>query len=324
MNEVLVVADRFGGQWSEVTFELLGAGREVAKGVEGVLSVAALGRDVVDQAQDLGAADVVLCADAPELEPFVPELHLQVVEGLVRSRTPRVVLLPNTFAGMDLAAPLAARLGLPLVSYCRRVWVEDGSVLTHSQIYGGKLVAEVALQGPGVLALVAGSYPAEAGRASGSPAVERIPVPALEGLRTRFVRLIEPERGDVDITREEILVAVGRGIGDRENLGLAEDLAAALGGAVCASRPLVDNGWLPRNRQVGKSGVTVKPKLYLAAGISGAPEHLEGMRNAELIVAINTDAKAPIFDVAHYGVVGDVLEVLPALTEEIRRRKAQG
>ncbi|MDR7607009.1 MAG: electron transfer flavoprotein subunit alpha/FixB family protein [Armatimonadota bacterium] len=323
-GDVLVVAERFGEQWTEVTFELLAAGRELAQGLGGTLSVAALGRGTTDQVKALGAADVVLYADAPELEAFVPEVHLRVLEAVVRSRQPRAVLVANTSTGMDLAAPLAARLGVPCVAYCRRVWVEDGTVVAHSQVYGGKLVAEVALEGPGVLALVAGSYSAEAGRGTGSPAVERIPLPALEGLRSRFLRLIEPEAADVDITREEILVAVGRGIGDRENLGLAEELAEALGGAVCASRPLVDNGWLPKNRQVGKSGLTVKPKLYLAAGISGAPEHLEGMRSAELIVAINTDPKAPIFDVAHYGVVGDVLEILPALTEEVRRRKGEG
>ncbi|GBD30927.1 Caffeyl-CoA reductase-Etf complex subunit CarE [bacterium HR32] len=324
MGEVLVVAERFRGDWTEVTFELLAAGRQLAQGLGGTLSVAALGHGTTDQVRALGAADRVLYADAPELEAFVPEVHLRVLEAVVRSRQPRAVLVANTSTGMDLAAPLAARLGVPCVAYCRRVWAEDGQVLAQSQVYGGKLVAEVVLEGPGVLAVVAGSYPAEAGRVSGSPAVEEIPLPPLEGTRTRFVRFVEPEAADVDITREEILVAVGRGIGDRENLGLAEELAAALGGAVCASRPLVDNGWLPKNRQVGKSGLTVKPKLYLAAGISGAPEHLEGMRNAELIVAINTDPKAPIFDVAHYGVVGDVLEILSALTEEVRRRKAQG
>lgn len=320
-NEVLVVAEHHKGHWSDVTFEMLGAGRNLAEGLGGTLSVAALGRGVRAQAQFLGAADVVLCADAPELEAFTPEVYLRVLGPLIAARAPRVVLLPNTSMGMDLAAPLSVRLGVPLVAYCRQVWVEDGKIVARSQIYGGKLVAEVALEGRGILAVMAGSFPADAGRALGPPRVETVPLPPLDGVRTRFTRLIEPEASDVDITRQEILVAVGRGIGDRENLSLAEELAAALGGVVCASRPLIDNGWLPKNRQVGKSGLTVKPKLYLAAGISGAPEHIEGMKDSELIIAINSDPRAPIFDVAHYGVVGDLFDLLPAIAEAVRRRK---
>jgi electron transfer flavoprotein alpha subunit len=136
-----------------------------------------------------------------------------------------------------------------------------------------------------------------------------------------FKKYIEPEAGDVDITQKDVLVAVGRGIGGQENLELAEELAAALDGAVCGSRPVIDQGWLPLSRQVGKSGLSVKPKLYIAAGISGAPEHVEGIKGSELIIAINSDARAPIFNVAHYGIVGDALDLLPALTEQVRAAK---
>jgi electron transfer flavoprotein alpha subunit len=144
----------------------------------------------------------------------------------------------------------------------------------------------------------------------------------LDDLKVGFVKWIEPAGGDVDITQQAILVSIGRGIGGAENIELAEELAAALGGAVSASRPVTDAGWLPKTRQVGKSGLTVKPKVYLALGISGAPEHLEGMRNSELIIAINTDPKAPIFDVAHYGATCDMLDLMPALTEAVRARQA--
>ncbi|MDR5695748.1 MAG: electron transfer flavoprotein subunit alpha/FixB family protein [Armatimonadota bacterium] len=319
-NGVLVVAENLKGQWNDVTFELLAAGRSLASSLGGTLSVAALGHGISDSVQSL-SADVVLCADAPELGTFIPEVYLRVLESLIAQRTPRVVLVANTSIGMDLAAPLSSRLEMPLVAYCRKVWAEGGKVLAQSQIYGGKLMAEVVLEDRGILAVMAGSFPPDAGKASGNPQVEAVPLPPLDGVRTRFVSLVEPDASDVDITRQEILVAVGRGIGDKENLPLAEELADELGGVVCASRPLIDNGWLPKTRQVGKSGLTVKPKLYLAAGISGAPEHIEGMKDAELIIAINSDPRAPIFDIAHYGVVGDLFEILPAIAEALRQRK---
>lgn len=145
---------------------------------------------------------------------------------------------------------------------------------------------------------------------------------AVEAPKIVFKKYIEPDTSDVDITKQDVLVAVGRGIQSQDNLALAEDLAAAVGGAVCASRPVIDQGWLPLSRQVGKSGMSVKPRLYLALGISGAPEHWEGMQGARVIVAINTDPKAPIFDGAHYGAVADVLDVIPALTEKIKAKRA--
>ncbi|MDT7947206.1 MAG: electron transfer flavoprotein subunit alpha/FixB family protein [Thermoflexus sp.] len=320
-QEVLVVAETLKGRWSEVTFELLAAGKALARDLGGPLSVVAMGDGITALAKSLGAADLVLCAEDPALADFNPEAYLSVLEAVISQRAPRVILVANTSMGMDLAAPLAVRTGLPLVAYCRRAWVEDGKIVAQSQIYGGKIMAEVVLEERGILSVLTGSFPGEAGKVEGEPNVQAFPVPPLEGVRTKVMRLMEPEAADVDITRQEILVAIGRGIGDKENLYLAEELAEALGGVVCASRPIIDYGWLPKTRQVGKSGLTVKPKLYLAAGISGAPEHIEGMKDSELIIAINTDPRAPIFDVAHYGVVGDLFDLLPALTEAIRERK---
>lgn len=168
-----------------------------------------------------------------------------------------------------------------------------------------------------VVGVLGGMFPANAGKQSGSPAIEDFPAPDLSSLSVTFKKLIQPEGGDVDITTQDILVSIGRGIQSNENIPLANELAAKLGGAVSCSRPLVDSKWLPKSRQVGKSGLKVKPRLYLALGISGAPEHIEGMKDAGLIVAINSDPKAPIFDYAHFGVVGDVLEIIPALTGKI-------
>jgi electron transfer flavoprotein alpha subunit len=182
------------------------------------------------------------------------------------------------------------------------------------------MLADVQVGGsPAILMVLPGSY--RPTTQAGEGRVESRAMPALAGPgAVCFEELIQPEGGDVDITRQEILVAVGRGIQQKENLELAEELAAAMGGAVCASRPVIDQGWLPATRQVGKSGMTVKPKCFLALGISGAPEHIEGMKDSELIVAVNTDPNAPIFDVAHYGVVADMLDLVPALTEAMKAK----
>ncbi|MFQ6090607.1 MAG: electron transfer flavoprotein subunit alpha/FixB family protein, partial [Candidatus Bipolaricaulia bacterium] len=204
--------------------------------------------------------------------------------------------------------------------------LEDGKVIATSQICGGTVLVEAELTGEqGVTAVMPGAFPAAEGRAAGAPQVEKMGPPApLEGLRTVFKRLIEPEVGDIDISQEPVLVAVGRGIEREENIKLAVELAEALGGRLCASRPIVDRGWLPMTRLVGRSGMAVKPKLYLALGISGAPEHIEGMKSAELIVAVNSDPSAPIFNVAHYGVVSDLFKVLPPLITELRGSAAGG
>src|SRR3989304_4676465 len=188
---------------------------------------------------------------------------------------------------------------------------------------GGKVGAPAAASPPPALfGILPGSRPAEKGRGEKAPAVEEVPVELAEAARVKFKKYLEPEAGDIDITQQAVLVSVGRGIQNQDNLALAEELAAAPGGAVSGSRPVIDQGWLPLSRQVGKSGASVKPKLYLALGISGGPEHQGGVRNSELIVAVNTDPGAPIFAIAHFGVCADSLDIVPALTEEIKRRKA--
>jgi len=246
-----------------------------------------------------------------------------VLEAVIQEISPRLVLLGSTSVGLDLLSLLSARSGLPCLDNCTRLEVQDGRIMATSQIYGGKVFAEVELPAPTALvAVVPGMFSAEAGKVSGKPGV--VPVAVLADLpapRTTFRKWIEPPPGDVDITKVPILVSIGRGIQNAENLRMAEELAELLGGAVCGSRPVIDQGWLPLTRQVGKSGMTVKPKLYLALGISGAPEHQEGMKNSELIVAVNTDAGAPIFGVAHFGAVADLFEVVPALTEQIKLKR---
>ena len=315
-NDVLVLVEHRDGTVTEGTFEILGRARELASQAGGQAVALLLADEVGPLAEQLGGTSVVAIED-PALAEFSPSVYQGALAPIVRERAPLLLLVPNSGVGMDVAGGLSGAIGLPLAAFATAVALDDGAPVVTCQLYAGKIEARVRFRdGRGISTVVAGAYPASAGRVTGSPHVERVPMPTIDH-RVRFRRLIRPEAGDVDITREGILVSVGRGIGEQDNIELVEELAAALGGAVSSSRPIADAGWLPRTRQVGKSGLRVKPRLYLALGISGAPEHLEGMRDAELIVAVNTDPRAPIFGVAHFGAVADVLEVVPALTKRL-------
>lgn len=316
-NDIFVLAEHLNGKVADISYEMIGKAKQLAAELGGRAVAVLLGSGARSLGDSLGA-DTVLVVDDPALEHFNPEAYGRVLAALIREHAPRLVMMGNTSVGMDLAAGLSITTGRPLVAYVNGLAAEAGAVVATSQIYGGKIQAEAVPEGEGaIVTCLAGAFPADAGR--GSAPIEQIASPApLDGLKVKFVRWIEPDRSDVDITQQPVLVSIGRGIGGQENIELAQELADALGCAVSASRPVTDAGWLPKTRQVGKSGLTVKPKVYLALGISGAPEHLEGMRGAELIVAVNTDPKAPIFDVAHYGATCDMLDLLPALTEKVK------
>ena len=322
-SDVFVTVELLKGKISDVTFELLGKGRELADGFGGKLIAVLLGSGVKDLTDQLGCANSVVYVDDPALAQFSPEAYQRILSSLIKDRQPRLTLIPNTSMGMDLAGPLSAELNLPLVAYGTGISIDGDGLSVTSQLYGGKVNVESGFDvGQAIVAVLAGSFSAETGRSTNPPTVEEVkPSVSLADVRVKFKALIEPEAGDVDITKEEKLVSIGRGIQSKENIEVAQDLASALGAAISASRPIIDSGWLPKSRQVGKSGMSVKPKLYLALGISGAPEHLEGMKDAELIIAVNTDPKAPIFDVADYGVVGDLFEIVPALAEKVKAAK---
>lgn len=319
-NDVFILAEYLNGKLADITYEMAGKARQLAAAFGGKAVVVLLGSGAKGLAESIGA-DSVLYVDDAALAEFNPEAYGRVLAALITERGPRVVMMGNTSVGMDLGAGLSVTTGLPLIAYVNGLAADGGTLVATSQIYGGKIQAEAAPDGEAcIVSCLAGAFPADAGRAgAGSAPVEKIasPVP-LGDLKVKFVKLIQPAGGDVDITQQPILVSIGRGISGQENIELAQELAEALGCAVSASRPVTDAGWLPKTRQVGKSGLTVKPKVYLAFGISGAPEHLEGMRGAETIIAVNTDAKAPIFDVAHYGATCDMLDLLPALTEKVK------
>jgi electron transfer flavoprotein alpha subunit len=311
-DDILVLVEHHAGAVAEPTHELLGKAGQLGRPI-----ACLLGHGARSLAEGL-SAETVLSVDHPALEQFIPEAYAATLAALVADRAPRLALIANTTVGMDIAGALSGRTGWPLVAYCTALDLEGETIVATSQLYGGKMRAEVEVDGPAIASVIAGSFAPASG---GSPVVEDVAAPDLGELHTEFLTRVEPEVSDVDITAEEVLVSVGRGIGGEENIELAEELANALGATVSGSRPVTDAGWLPKTRQVGKSGRKVRPKLYLACGISGAPEHLEGMSEAELIIAINSDQTAPIFDVAHYGTTLDLFDVLPAITEQLEAVK---
>jgi electron transfer flavoprotein alpha subunit len=311
-NDIFVITEHLDGKFSDVSFEMIGKAKELASTLGGQTVAIALGNGT---SANVFSSDSTIYVDDANLAQFNPEAYGKVIEALVKEKSPRLIMFGWTATGMDLAAWLSARLGKPCVAYARDLCIENNALIVNSQVYGGKMIADVAPEGDmAIVAVLAGSFPVEAGQ--GSTAATQVASPvSLDGLKTKFVEAIKPAGGDVDITAQTKLVSVGRGIGSKDNIELAEELAQKLGATVSSSRPVVDAGWLPRTRQVGKSGLKVKPKLYLMLGISGAPEHLEGMKSAELIIAINTDKKAPIFNVAHYGTTADLFEVAEAMLE---------
>ncbi|MCB9111575.1 MAG: electron transfer flavoprotein subunit alpha/FixB family protein [Anaerolineales bacterium] len=308
-NDILVITEHMDGKFSDVSFELVGKAKELASALGGQAVAVVVGGGVD---ANVFASDATIHIDDAALGQFNPEAYGKVIEALVKEKSPRLVMFGWTATGMDLAAWLSAKLGVPCAAYVKEI---GSDLMMGCQAYGGKLMAEVAPEGDmAIAACLAGSFPAEAGQGSTAATATASPVD-LGSLKVKFVEAIKPEGGDVDITSQTKLVSVGRGIGGKENIELAEELAQALDAALSCSRPVVDAGWLPRTRQVGKSGLKVKPKMYLMLGISGAPEHLEGMKSAELIIAVNTDKKAPIFNVAHYGATADLFEVAEAMLE---------
>ena len=314
MGDVLVVAEHLDGALGDITFEMLGQARQLAGTLGGQAAVALVGGDAGMVGQ-LGEADKVFTVEADA--NFNPETHLAAVRAVVEAASPQLVLVGSTAMGMDLAAGLSVGLGYPLAAYCTALEAGGGNLTATSQLYGGKMNVSSDLgAGPCIAAVISGSYSADAGRKAGEPAAQAVDAPQTAG-KVRFKRIIAPEAGDVDITASEVLVAVGRGIGKKEDIEVADELAKALNAVVAASRPVIDAGWLPKSRQVGKSGLKVKPKVYIALGISGAPEHIEGMKSSATIIAVNTDKNAPIFDVAHYGVVGDLFDVCEELVDEL-------
>jgi len=321
MAEIFVLAEHREGELREITFEMLGAAKYLGKDMGATITAVLLGHDVDTYAEKLGSyADTVLVVDDPKLDYFNAEIYQKVLSKLISDKNPVVTLIGHTAFGMDLAPALAVELGLPLATDCIGIEVDGGKLFAIRQIYSGKVNAKVSFKGDRYMITIrSAAFPVEEGTLSGEIVKESV---AIEDVPYRkFIGYEEAPAGEVDITQADYIIGIGRAIGDPENIPMVEELAEALGGVLACSRPVVDKNWLPKDRQVGSSGKIVKPKLYLALGISGAFQHVAGMKDSGLIVAINKDPKAPIFNVADYGIVNDLFKIVPVLKEKITELK---
>ena len=319
---VLIICEAGKGQTESANARLIAAGVQLSEHWGGRLVCLLVGHRIGARARELSRyVDEVFVADAPLHAQYSPNTRLKIAHKLVQDLQPRAVLFGHTCIGMDLAPRLASRLNVGAASNRFEVKIENDAVTFMRPMYRGRLHAKVAMDSRPMLATLqpGGAEPSTPGEAG---TVTEIDAGPDEDAWIRPIRTIEPSRDGIDIAKAEIVVAGGRGIGAKENFALVAELAQALGGVPACSRPLVDMGWLGNNHQVGLSGNTVKPKLYIACGISGAVEHAQGMKESELIVAINKDPEAPIFRIAHCGVVGDLNEIVPQLIKEVKAARA--
>lgn len=324
MNEIIVVAEHRAGELRDVTFEMLYKANQLGKSIGAEVSAVILGKGVKKFAETLGKkANHVFMIEDERLEFYNSEPYEKVLMEFIRERNPYLILIAHTAMGMDFAPSLSIKLNIPLLTDCIGIDFENGNFILTRQIYGGKVNASMTFnkKPPYMVTVRQGAFPVKEDF-SISADIQGISSPLKEeAFSRRFIQYVEAAIGEVDITQADILVSVGRGIKDAQNIPLVKELADALGGTLACSRPVVDKKWLPKERQVGTSGKTVKPKVYIAIGISGAFQHVSAIKGAGTIIAINKDPKAPIFNVAHYGIVGDLFKVVPLIRDKLREMR---
>jgi electron transfer flavoprotein alpha subunit len=325
--KILLITEQREGQWNKSSLETLAAAQQIAQQAKGSLIGVVIGKGIAPLADDLAGyqLDEVLLVEHDLLEKYTPDGFSLALKQVIESAKPDLILLPHTYQVRDFAPKLAASLGKGMIGDCTGYRYEGGKLIFVRQMFQGRTSADVVFTGeaPWVVSFQAGAFRADlaAKHAAGKAPVKAVSVELKpEQIRTKPLELFREAKQAVDLTQAPILVSVGRGIKAPENIAMAERLAKLLGGEISASRPICDEGWLPMERQIGSSGQTVAPKLYLALGISGAIQHVVGMKGSRTIAAINKDANAPIFEVADYGVVGDLFEVVPALIEELEKK----
>lgn len=322
-KEILVVAEHQGGKIARATWEAVTAGQHMARDLGGTVSAVILGSHVSALAGELAKVRLseVAALESTGLDDYTADGYVFSLQAVIRKRATDYIVLGHTYQTRDFAPKLAAALGAGLVSDCLGFRMENGQIIFRRQVFQGKFEAEVEPLGspPRLVSFQSGSFREDAVERAESPVkIEPVEIPS-GVIRVKPGERFREARQTVDLGQAEIIVAAGRGIKAPEHLDLVKQLAEAVGGEVGASRPVCDSGWLPMDRQIGSSGQTVAPKLYVALGISGAIQHQVGMKGSRTIVAINKDKEAPIFEIATYGIVGDLFEIVPPLIEEARK-----
>ncbi len=327
-DSILVIVEQREGKLNRVSWETLAAGQALAAETGWTLEAAVVGGNVAKFANEVAAKKVakVYAIESPKLDPYTPDAFTAGLKQFLSSKQPKLVLMPHTYQVRDFVPQLATAMERSAITDCIGYKKEGDKLFFTRQMFQGKLAADVsfACDAPWFVTFQNGAFrgdKVEAG-AAGAP-VEVVKVEIADGVvRNKPQEVFKEAKQAVDLTQAEIIVSVGRGIKEQKNIELARQLAEALGGELAASRPICDSGWLPMDRQIGSSGQTVAPKLYLALGISGAIQHIVGMKGARTIIAINKDSEAPIFEIADIAVVGNLFDIVPPLIEEVKKAKA--
>jgi electron transfer flavoprotein alpha subunit len=326
-DTILVIAEQREGKLNRVSLETIAAAQSIAAETGATIEAAVFGDGISGIAQEIAAKKVakVYAIESPRLAKYEPDGVVASLKVFIEQKQPALVLMPHTYQVRDFAPQLATALGRTLISDAIGFRKEGNRLLFTRQMFQGKFAADVsfACPAPHFVTFQSGAFRGDKAEAGASAApVETVNAQVADGVqRNQPEDPFKEAKQAVDLTQAEIIVSVGRGIKEQKNIELAKALADALGGEIAASRPICDSGWLPMDRQIGSSGQTVSPKLYLAVGISGAIQHIVGMKGSRSIIAINKDAEAPIFEIADFGVVGNLFDIVPALTEEVKKAK---
>ncbi len=327
-DTILVVAEQREGKLSRVSWETLTAGQSLAAETSWTLEAAVIGSNVANFANEVARKKVakVYAVESPKLEPYTPDAFVAALKQFIAGKQPKLVLMPHTYQVRDFVPKLATAMGRAVISDCVGYKKEGEKLLFTRQMFQGKLAADVSFtcDAPWFVTFQNGAFRGDKVEAGASAApIETVNVEIGDNIvRNKPHEVFKEAKQAVDLTQAEIIVSVGRGIKEQKNIELARQLAEVLGGEIAASRPICDSGWLPMDRQIGSSGQTVAPKLYLALGISGAIQHIVGMKGSRTIVAVNKDSEAPIFEIADYAVVGNLFDIVPPLIEEVKKAKA--
>jgi electron transfer flavoprotein alpha subunit len=325
---ILVIVEQREGKLNRVSWETLAAGQAIAAETGWPLEAAVVGGNVASIGAEVAGKKIakVSAVENAKLEPYTPDAFTAALKQFIASKQPKLVLMPHTYQVRDFVPKLATAMGRSVISDAIGYKKEGEKLVFTRQMFQGKFVADVGFscEAPWFVTFQNGAFRADKVEAGASAApIETVTVDIADGVvRNKPQEVFKEAKQAVDLTQAEVIVAVGRGIKEQKNIEIAKQLAEALGGELAASRPICDSGWLPMDRQIGSSGQTVAPKLYLALGISGAIQHIVGMKGARTIVAVNKDSEAPIFEIADYAVVGNLFEVVPPLIEEIKKAKA--